>query len=283
MKISVTSYSFGAYAKPEKLGVDGIIRKAREMGFDAIEFIDAHVKSVEEARALRAVADEVGIDICAFCVGAELVNKDTAEEVARLKAQVDIAEALGAPIMRHDITGGDKSGAKVGISYDALIPRLVPAIREVTEYAKSKGIRTVTENHGRFSQDALRVEKLINAVDHENFGALVDIGNFMCADEEPWKSVAIMMPYAYHVHAKDFFKKSGMEPNPGKGWFLTRAGDYLRGTIIGHGDARISQSIATIKRSGYDGYITVEFEGMEDNLLGIELGRENLIRLWEMA
>ena len=38
-------------------------------------------------------------------------------------------------------------------------------------------------------------------------GALVDIGNFMCADEDPWKSVAKMMPYAYHVHVKDFFLK----------------------------------------------------------------------------
>ena len=105
----------------------------------------------------------------------------------------------------------------------------------------------------------------------------------MCADEEPWKSVAVLMPYAYHVHAKDFFLRSGMEPNPGKGWIRTRAGDYLRGTIIGHGNARVYQSIETVKRSGYDGYITVEFEGMEDNLKGIEQGLENLKRFWEMA
>ena len=281
MKTAVSSYSFGPYQK--SLGNEGIMRKAKEMGFDGIEFIDSHVSSVDDAKALCALAEEIGIEICAFCVGADFINKDIEGEVSNLKSKIDIAEALGAPVMRHDITRGSESGAKVGISYDALLPQIVPAVREVTAYAKARKIRTLTENHGFFSQDADRVEKLINEVNDENFGALVDIGNFMCADEEPWKSVAKMMPYAYHVHAKDFFIKSGMEPNPGKGWFKTRSGDYLRGTIIGHGNARAYQSLATVKRSGYDGFISIEFEGMEDNLKGIALGLENLKKFWEMA
>ena len=53
--------------------------------------------------------------------------------------------------------------------------------------------------------------------------------------------------------------------------------------IIGHGDARVAQSIRTIVRSGYDGYITIEFEGMEDNLAGIEIGYKNLVRFINMA
>ena len=279
MKTAVSSYSFGPYQK--SLGNEGIMKKAKEMGFDGIEFIDSHIASLDEAKALRALAKELDIEICAFCVGADLANNDASAEIAKLKSKVDIAEALGTPLMRHDVTWGVGSGAKVGISYDALIPKIIPAIREVTEYAKARGIRTLTENHGRFSQDADRVEKLINEVNNENFGALVDVGNFMCADEDPWKSVAKMMPYAYHVHVKDFFLKSGQEPNPGKGWFLTRGGDYLRGTIVGHGVARVYQSIATVKRSGYDGFVSIEFEGMEDNLKGIELGLENLKKVWD--
>jgi len=33
-----------------------------------------------------------------------------------------------------------------------------------------------------------------------------------------------------------------------------------------------------MKRAGYDGFITIEFEGMEDNLKGISLGLQNLKR-----
>ena len=280
MKTSVSSYSFGPY---RELGMEGLIAKAHEMGFDGIDFLEQDIKDVEHAKSLRALAKQKGIAIVSLCVGADLINRDTAEEVARLKGLVDIAAALGASMMRHDITAGDRSGAKVGISYDALLDKMADATREVAEYAAGVGVRTMTENHGYFSQDASRVEKLINTVNHPNFGALVDIGNFMCADEEPWKSVAVMAPYAYHVHAKDFHKKSGLEPDPGNGWFRTRGGDYLRGAIIGHGDARVAQSLYVLKKSGYDGYVTIEFEGMEDNLKGIELGLANLKRFWEKA
>ena len=140
------------------------------------------------------------------------------------------------------------------------------------------GVGTMTENHGYFSQDCARVEKLINTVAHPNFGALVDVGNFMCADEDPVKSVGIMAPYAKHVHAKDFHWKSGMDVNPGEGWFRTRAMNYIRGAIIGQGEAKVYQSIQILKSKGYDGYVTVEFEGMEDNLKGIRIGRDNLAR-----
>ncbi|MBQ9761427.1 MAG: sugar phosphate isomerase/epimerase [Clostridia bacterium] len=277
MKTSVSTYSFGSY---RELGMEALISKAKEMGFDGMDFLERDIRDLEHARALRAKAEEEGIAIVALCVGADFIKNGVEEEIARLKGLVDIAAALGARLMRHDITAGDKSGKKVGISYDALLPTLAAAVREVAEYAQSKGVRTMTENHGYFSQDADRVEKLINAVNHENFGALVDIGNFMCADEDPWKSVGVMAPYAYHVHVKDFHKKSGTDVDPGKGWFRTRGGDYLRGAIIGHGDARAAQSLHVLKKSGYDGYLTVEFEGMEDNLKGIELGRENMIRFW---
>ena len=72
--------------------------------------------------------------------------------------------------------------------------------------------------------------------------------------------------------------KSGSEADPGLGWFRSRGGNYLRGTIIGHGDAGAAQCIGILKRSGYNGYVTVEFEGMEDSLQGIDLGKKNLLR-----
>lgn len=70
----------------------------------------------------------------------------------------------------------------------------------MTEYAEQKGVKTCIENHGFFAQDAERVEKLINAVGHPNFGALVDIGNFACADEDSARSGrhygAVCLPFA---------------------------------------------------------------------------------------
>lgn len=281
MKISVTTYSFGPYINDDKLGIFGVIDKTAELGFDGIEFTEGawtNNLDLERAKAVREHCAEKGLETVAFCIGANFLADDLDAEIARVKKNVDFAAALGVKNMRHDMGWGYPSSKKICRGYDDALPIFVKATREIADYAESKGVGTMSENHGYFSQDALRVEKLVNSVAHPNFGALVDIGNFMCADEDPVVSVGIMAPYAKHVHAKDFFFKSGMDVNPGQGWFRTRAFNYLRGAIIGQGEAKVYQSIQILKNAGYDGYVTVEFEGMEDNLKGIRIGRDNLAR-----
>ena len=280
MKLSVTSYSFGSYINEDKLGLMGIIDKTAEMGFEGIEFSEggwSNGLAPKVAERIRERCAEKGLEVVSFCVGANFLGNFD-EEVAKTKRNVDFAAAMGAKNMRHDIAYGFPADRRYSIGYDDALPIIAKGVLEVTKYAEQKGVGTMTENHGYFSQDCARVEKLINTVAHPNFGALVDIGNFMCADEDPVKSVGVMAPYAKHVHAKDFHWKSGMDVNPGEGWFRTRAMNYLRGAIIGQGDAKVCQSVQILKSKGYDGYITVEFEGMEDNLKGIRIGKDNLAR-----
>lgn len=53
---------------------------------------------------------------------------------------------------------------------------------------------------------------------------------------------------------------------------------YLRGSIIGHGDVPITQCLKVMKAAGYDGVLSIEFEGIEDPLQAIPMGRDNLVR-----
>ncbi len=280
MKLSITTYSYGVTFDDSKFGVMDAIEKTKSMGFGGIEFTDGSWdekgrNNLDEAKRIKERCAELGLDVVSYAVGADFLNNPDAQEY--VKKCIDFAAAIGATNMRHDITGGFK-GRKYSIGYDDAIEVVAPIIRELTKYAEDKGVGTMTENHGFFSQDAHRVEKLINTVAHPNFGALVDLGNFVCADEDPVESTAILAPYAKHVHAKDFFIKSGDVVDPGAGWFKSRSCNYLRGTIIGHGECRIAQSINVLKKLGYDGYISVEFEGIEDRDRGIEIGRDNLRR-----
>ena len=282
MKTCASTYSFGGY---RDRGIDFMIEKTAALGFDGIEIVVGCFEGSDDVKKAEEVAAKcrgAGLEVASLCTGADLLYGDRREEVRRLCALADVTAAYGAKVMRHDVCCGFR-GEKTHRGYDDALKVIVPACREVATYAESVGVVSTTENHGYFSQDSARVEKLLNAVGHENFGALIDIGNFMCADEDPTKATGVLAGYARHIHAKDFYFKSGTENDPGEGWFRSRAGNYLKGTIIGHGEAHIAQSIAILKRSGYDGYVTVEFEGTEDNLTGIGLGRKNLLRFYEMA
>ena len=70
MKTSVTSYSFGDYISPEKLGYLGIIDKAAETGFDGIEFTDSKYLAEDEnsAEKIRERCEKCGIEPVAFAV-----------------------------------------------------------------------------------------------------------------------------------------------------------------------------------------------------------------------
>ena len=111
------------------------------------------------------------------------------------------------------------------------------------------------------------------AVDHPNYGWLVDMGNFLCADELPTHALPIAAPYAVHAHAKDFLIK---KENPGEGWFPTRGGWWLRGTVAGHGVVPVRECVKMLRDAGYDGWLSLEFEGMEDNLTALRCGLATL-------
>lgn len=281
MKYSVSIYSFSQYLADGRLTPLSCIQKAKDMGFDAIEFVDflfpKDEDPLEYARKLREEAAKTEILISNFAVGADFLNGsggDLDAEISNLKKKVDIAAVLGCPTLRHDVTAGPAERTWQG--YDNVIERLAAGCRAVTEYAAKKGIRTMTENHGYFSQDSQRVEKLVNTVACENFGLLIDMGNFLCADDDPVTAVGRCAPYAFYVHAKDFIVKSGNGINPGTGFFQSRGGSFLRGTIVGHGDVPVVQCLRSLKRADYDGYLSIEFEGMEDCITGISIGLANL-------
>lgn len=287
MKTCVSSYSFQPLLKSGELSQLQLIKKAKDMGFDGIEFTDLlpdNGQSAEEyAKMLREESERVGIPIVNYTIGADLLNRPLDEECERLCRQVDIAEILGAGGMRHDAAWGYNDGRAAYLGFDDALPTLIEGCRRVTDYAAKKGIVTMVENHGYFAQDSERVEKLVNAVADKNFGLLIDLGNFACVDDPSDKAVGKLARYAKFVHAKDFHIKNGSEPNPGKGYFMSRGGNYLRGAIIGHGNIPVAQCINILAKAGYDEYVSVEFEGMEDSIKGIEIGLENLRRYIDAA
>lgn len=284
MKIGVSSYSYMSIFGKEGFDIYKLVKTVKEQGFEGLEI--AHIPNgdteiFEFCRLIKKLCGEEGLDIPNYCVGSDFLNGsggDIEAEIAMVKRSVDLAEALGAKSMRHDATYGVKKETPPPKGFDDVVERLAYGYLEATKYAEKKGISTSVENHGFFVQDSLRVEKLINKVGHANFGALLDVGNFLCADEDPVYAAGILAPYIKHVHVKDFHVKSGMGPNPGDGFFQSRGKNYLRGAIVGHGNVPVDQCVSIIKSSGYDGYLSLEFEGLEDPIKGTGMGLKYLKR-----
>ena len=280
MKWSLSSYSLSRYMKEGQLTQRDCIAEAKSLGFDYIEFAEIlpHDGStpLEYAGYLRTACDRLSMQVSGLAIGAELLcpeGGDVAAEIARIKGMVDVAHVLGAKFMRHDATRGD------GRPFAEVLPLLAEACREIADYAGTLGITTMVENHGFFCQDSDRMVALYQAVNHPSFGLLADMGNFLCADEDPTQAVARVAPYAVYVHAKDFHVKSGQGFDPGRGFFQSRGGNYLRGSIVGHGVVDVPACLEIMAKQGYDGFVALEFEGLEDPGFAITTGLEFLKRV----
>ena len=140
--------------------------------------------------------------------------------------------------------------------------------------------KDMTERYGMMVETQLKevfVEKLLQTVDHPAFGLTIDMGNFMCVNADPVAAVRQLLPYAIHAHVKDFHirPKKTMPPS---GWFATPTPIALRGAIVGHGAIDIPAQLKLLKRAKYAGWLSLEFEGMEDPELGVREGLKFLRR-----
>ncbi|MCL2517941.1 MAG: sugar phosphate isomerase/epimerase [Oscillospiraceae bacterium] len=282
MRLGVSAYSFGRAVHKGEIQFMDIFPKAREIGFRVMEFIDLPTPDgmdiMDFAQKIADRCKESDIEITQYSPGADFLlgsGGDPWAEAERIKRQIDVAKVLGAYGVRHDHAWRFIDPRRK--NWEDALKVIVDPIRDVACYGASLGIRTMSENHGRMFQEGRRMEALVRAVNHENYGILVDIGNNVCVDANPLEGILIMAPYCYHVHAKDFLFRPGHETDPGPGWGRSSQGNYIRGTVAGHGVLHFPQTFQILREANYDGVVSLEFEGVEDCLYAIQAGYTNLM------
>ncbi|KKO52837.1 sugar phosphate isomerase/epimerase family protein [Paenibacillus sp. DMB20] len=283
MKLGISSYSLFQAMHAGRMTILDAIDWVAEIGGRHIEIVpglgfDFNANPELENQIVEK-AKSAGIDISNYAIGANFVT-DTEEqyeaEIARVMSEVDRVHRLGAKLMRHDVASRpDTSIAR----FNEDLEKVAAACRRIADHAKQYDITTSLENHGYYVQASDRVQSVIHAVDRPNFKTTLDVGNFLCVDENPVTAVKKNLPYASMVHIKDFYVRPSYR-NPGEGWFTSAGGNYLRGAIAGHGDIDLYEILRIVKQSGYDGYLSIEYEGMEECTKGTKIAFDNVNRIW---
>ncbi|MBX4148726.1 sugar phosphate isomerase/epimerase family protein [Paenibacillus lautus] len=290
MRVGVSTYSLLPAIRAGEMTVLDVVEWIAENGGQHMEIVPYGFTledNPELTDAVRERAAEVGIALSNYSMPANFVQEsrgDFDSEVERIKRHVDTVNRLGMKHMRHDVTAFTLPPEKMGIDYvETHLDRIVEGCRLIADYAAGYGITTTIENHGVSVQASDRVQRVLQAVDRPNFKTTLDIGNFLCVDEQPLVGVKRNLSLASLIHVKDFYYRP-FDQDPGGGkWFRTSHGNYLRGSIFGQGDIDVRRILRLIKNEGYDGDITLEFEGMEECREGTRLGLDNLKRLWDEA
>jgi len=208
MQFGISTYSLTRAMRAEEMDLTGVIAWIAEQGADQVEISAVPPVQLADTAAAEAVARTAadhGLTISSYTVGGNFLGEGAiADEVARLRSEVDKAAALGVPVMRHDC-GWRPVDQCDDATFEADLPRLADGARRVAEYAAGLGITTTVENHGFHVQRSARVIRLVEAVGLDNYRITIDVGNFLCGDEDPVAAVRACLPLAAMVHIKDFY------------------------------------------------------------------------------
>ena len=297
MRIGLTSYSLDRDIQQGKMTLPEAIDWTAANGAECMELVpfafrfdDKETGKIDTAfiDTVKRRAKDAGIPLVNYSVLADFCKEGEAleKEIARVCHEVDIAAALGVPKMRHDVCGFRRPHSENTLAdFDRWLPVMAEAAARVTEHGKQVGVKTMIENHGFFANGCDRVERILHLVNNENYGLLLDTGNIVCVDEDAAVAAQTLAPLTRMVHLKDFYIRSR---DPGDAtqfdcagsWFRSRGGKYLRGAILAQGDLDMWSILHSIKSSGYDGDIVIEFEGLEDAPYASAVGMQNARRIW---
>ena len=295
MKIGLSTYSMVNRIEDGSMTVTDVMDFAKKIGSEHIELVPFGFTLYDDKLTytfndkliweIKEKSDTIKLPISNYAVLGDLLKPDNdarEAEIRRLSRHIDVAAKLGISLMRHDISSFRRPlDSNTPIEFERWFPVMVEACRRLADYASEYNITTLVENHGFFVNGSDRIIRLIEEVDRSNFRMLVDTGNFACVDEDCAVATEKSMPFAVMVHLKDFYiRKKDRLPGIGGmfrcdsgSWFSSNSGLYmLRGSILAQGDIEMRYIFNSIANSGFNGYASVEFEGMEDNAVGSEAG-----------
>jgi len=189
------------------------------------------VPSDEYLERFRNYASRVGVAISGTGIRNNFASPDSsvrAEGVQLAKNWIIAASKIGAPVIR--VFAGEIPD---GFEWEEVAGWMIECYKELVPYGEKYGVKIGIQNHGDMLQTAEQCLYVLNAVDSEWVGLIVDTGNFKT--EDPYKDIAEVVPYAINWQVKESAFGLGSEIPL----------DYKR-------------LVQIVKDGGYKGYFPVE-------------------------
>jgi len=290
MKLGLSSYSFRPLLANGSMQIEDMFdwlrtNRAEHLEIATFSFAEPGAEAgydltaeTETLGRVAAASATTGIPISGICLAAKFAFVDDAERRAQIdlvKRHIELCNRLQIGLLRHDVVLWSQRLNQTAEFEDAF-PSIVDACHEIATFAASQGVTTSVEDHGFFMNGSDRIKRLLHAVDLPNFKFTVDVGNFLCVDEDAVVATKASLADASFVHLKDFYVRRTL---PGPGWLETLGGQFIRGSVFGYGDLETRMILEAIVASGYDGFVSLEYEGNEPTLFGCETGLGNIRRL----
>lgn len=255
MRISCAAYSFREALTKREMSLPEFIRLCAELGLDGVELTGYYFPDTSRAtlNSLKRECFRHGLAVSGTATRNHFTHPDAdfrKAEVEKVKQWVDIAVALGAPMLRIFTDRGIPEGTQESQAYSWSRE----CIEQALPYAESQGVVLAIETHWGLTADAERTLRYVRDINSDYFGVLLDGAN---TREKHYEMIEKLAPYAVSVHAKTHSRNTRDE-------FFEL--DYER-------------IFRTLKATGFKGYVAIEYEYTEPALPAVRRFAQKLLTL----
>lgn len=243
MKYSMMTYTMAR----QGYQVEDFIKTAAELEMDGIDWVTTYGRDPKE---LKKCSDDAGLPVAAHTF---FLSKVTSREPGFLddaKRSLEAAVILGAPVVM--IPTPPVAGAA---SRDECRRVWIDALAQVAPLAEDAGVFLTVENFPGLGSPFITADDFFEgrkAV--PSLYLTFDNGN-ASTGEDQLESLRRCVPYVKHVHFKDW----DFSPEPREG-FRQMLNGYYRSALIGEGVVDSLAALRELEKSGYGGYINIEYE-----------------------
>jgi len=251
LKTSLNAYSFSKPLLNGEMNLDQLIEFCALNQIDAVDLTAYYfpgypeVPSDEYLYHIKQKAFFMGVEIS----GTGVRNDFTEQDPAKLKASVDLvkkwiiaAEKIGAPVIRVFSGAADPKG----LSRAEAVNQVVSMMNECVAFGKAHGVVVAIQNHNDFIKTADQAIEIIQRVNSEWCGLILDIGSYRTGD--PYKEIAQSIPFAVNWQLKENLFVNGIEQK-----------------------TDLNKLMTIIQASGYRGYLPLETLGEGDPKIRVPL------------
>ncbi len=244
LKTSLNAYSFNAPLSNGSMTIDDMLDFCAETGFEGVDITGYYFKGYPQIASddylfhIKRKAFGLGVEISGTGVRNDFTIADKSkreQEVSLVKNWIEVAAKIGAPVIRI-FAGNQKND---GIAQEQVTEWMLKDIQTCAEYGKQHGVIIGLQNHNDFIKTADQLIKIIEMINSEWLGIILDTGSYRVND--PYEETAKSIKYTVNWQIKSDVFINGAEK-----------------------EIDMSKLVNIIKSSGYKGYLPIETLGEGD-------------------
>ncbi len=276
---------------------DGTMKLAEWIGLasslevSGLEWYAGFLEMKDESQwpGFRRQVEDLGMVIPMLCCSPDFTHPDASfrrQQIEKQQYWIRMAHSLGAGYCR--VLSGQRRPA---LKPDEGVSLAARAIKDCLPLAQDLGVTLILENHYKddfweypeFTQKMELFCKLVDIIEHPNFGVNYDPSNAFLAGDDPLELLDRVVHRVVSMHASDRYLVSGTleDLRREEGGSLGYAKRLKHGEI-GKGLNNYDAIFRKLKSAGFNGWISIEdgVEGMEQLERSVRFLRKKIGQYW---